>query len=55
MHSVFGPERMIWGGLGYTMKAFEGDAELLDAMFDFAPESARAQIRCLTAKNLFGF
>lgn len=55
MYSVFGPDRMLWGGLGYTMSAFEANAKLLDTMFDFAPESTRAQIRGLTAKKLFGF
>ncbi len=55
LYNVFGPERMIWGGLGYTLEAFEAGSKLLDAMFDFAPESARAQIRGLTAQRLFGF
>ena len=55
MYDAFGAERMIWGGLGYTMDAFEANAELLDEMFDFAPESARAAIRGVTAKKLFGF
>ena len=55
MFNAFGPERMIWGGLGYTMETFDANAKLLDTMFDFAPESARAQIRGLTAKKLFGF
>ena len=55
MYDAFGAERMVWGGLGYTMDAFEANAELLDEMFDFAPESARAAIRGLTAKKLFGF
>lgn len=55
MYTVFGAERMLWGGLGYTMESFDANAKLLDTMFDFAPESARAQIRGLTAKKLFGF
>ena len=55
MYDAFGPERMLWGGLGYTMETFDSNATLLDRMFDFAPESARAQIRGLTAKELFGF
>ncbi|MCB1018910.1 MAG: amidohydrolase family protein [Bryobacterales bacterium] len=55
MYDAFGPERMLWGGLGYTMESLESNAKLLDRMFDFAPESARAQVRGLTAKKLFGF
>jgi predicted TIM-barrel fold metal-dependent hydrolase len=55
MYDAFGPGRMLWGGLGYTVESFEANAALLDSMFDFAPESARAQIRGLTAKTLFHF
>jgi predicted TIM-barrel fold metal-dependent hydrolase len=54
-YHAFGPERMIWGGLGYNMADFEQSARLLDRMFDFASESDRASIRGLTAKKLFGF
>ena len=46
---------MIWGGLGHTAEEFEKQAQLFDAMFDFASEPDRAKIRGLTAKKLFRF
>jgi hypothetical protein len=52
---VHGADRIIWGGLGNNMANFEKNVELLNIMFDFAPESERAKIRGLTAKKLFGF
>ena len=55
MYDAFGPERMLWGGLGYTLADLDANAAVLDSMFDFAPESARGQIRGLTAKKLFQF
>ena len=55
MFDAFGPDRMLWGGLGYTPADLESNAKLLDSMFDFASESDRAQIRGLTAKKLFRF
>jgi predicted TIM-barrel fold metal-dependent hydrolase len=52
---AFGPDRMIWGGLGHSMADFEKQAQLFDAMFDFAAEKDRAKIRGLTAMKLFRF
>jgi predicted TIM-barrel fold metal-dependent hydrolase len=52
---AFGADRMIWGGLGMTMAAFEKEATLFNQMFDYAPESDRAKIRGLNAIKLFGF
>jgi predicted TIM-barrel fold metal-dependent hydrolase len=54
-YQAFGADRIIWGGLGGNMANFEKNVELLDIMFDFAPESERAKIRGLTAKKLFRF
>jgi len=51
----FGPSRMIWGGLGYTMEDFRARSAMLDEMFDYATEDDRRQIRGLTAKRLFRF
>jgi predicted TIM-barrel fold metal-dependent hydrolase len=51
----FGADRIIWGEMGTSMPAFEKAGPLLDAMFDFAPESDRAKIRGLTAQKLFRF
>jgi predicted TIM-barrel fold metal-dependent hydrolase len=55
LFTAFGAERIIWGGLGMDMTEFGGQVALLDEMFDFAGESARAQIRGLNAIRLFGF
>jgi predicted TIM-barrel fold metal-dependent hydrolase len=52
---AFGPERMLWGGLGNTMEEFERQVSLFDAMFDFASEADRARIRGLNAMKLFRF
>ncbi len=54
-YEAFGPERMIWGGMGHSMEQFETASKTLDFLFDYAPESDRAQIRGLTAKRLFRF
>lgn len=54
-YEAFGPDRMIWGGLGYNMADFEKNIRLLDMMFDYAPEADRRKIRGLTARKLFGF
>ncbi len=54
-YEAFGPDRMIWGALGYTMPEFDQSAELLNLMFDYASEADRAKIRGLTAKKLFAF
>lgn len=51
----FGPDRMMWGGLGYDVAAFEQNVRTFDALLDFASEEDKAKIRGLTAKKLFGF
>lgn len=55
VYDAFGPDRLIWGGLGYNMADFDRQAKLLDLMFDFAPESERARIRGANAVRLFRF
>jgi predicted TIM-barrel fold metal-dependent hydrolase len=52
---AFGPDRMIWGGLGHSIEQFNQAVALFDAMFDFASESDRAKIRGLNAMKLFRF
>jgi predicted TIM-barrel fold metal-dependent hydrolase len=52
---AFGPERMVWGGMGQSMEEFSREVELFEFMFDFAPEADRAKIRGLNAMRLFGF
>ena len=55
LYDTFGPDRLIWGGYGMSMPAFEKATALLDSVFDFAPESDRAKVRGLTAMRVFGF
>ena len=52
---AFGPDRLMWGGLGNTLDAFDKQVRLFDAMFDFAAEADRAKIRGLNAMKLFRF
>jgi predicted TIM-barrel fold metal-dependent hydrolase len=52
---AFGPDRMIWGGLGQSMPQFEQAFEVFESMFAFAKEQDRAKIRGRNAAHLFGF
>jgi predicted TIM-barrel fold metal-dependent hydrolase len=52
---AFGPDRMIWGGLGNKLADFERAVSLFEEMFDFASEADRAKIRGLNAAKLFRF
>ena len=52
---AFGPDRMLWGGIGNSMEDFDGQVRLFDVMFDFAGEADRAKVRGLNAMKLFGF
>jgi predicted TIM-barrel fold metal-dependent hydrolase len=52
---AFGPDRMMWGGLGMNMEAFRQNSAMFAEMFDFASESDRAKIRGFTAAKLFRF
>jgi predicted TIM-barrel fold metal-dependent hydrolase len=52
---AFGPDRMIWGGIGMNMESMEQNVAVLDNMFAFASESDRAKIRGLTAMKIYKF
>ena len=52
---AFGPDRLIWGGLGMNMEDFDKQARLLDSLFEFASEGDRAKIRGANAMKLFRF
>jgi predicted TIM-barrel fold metal-dependent hydrolase len=52
---AFGPNRMIWGGLGATMPQFRLAQMVFDELLGFASAKDRAQIRGLTAMQLFGW
>ena len=52
---AFGPDRIIWGGLGMNRKDFDQQAALFEEFFTFASEPDRARIRGLNAIKLYGF
>ena len=52
-YDVFGPTRMIWGGLGQTRQDFRWQSELFEEMFSFASASDRARIQGGNAMRLF--
>ncbi|HEY9250256.1 MAG TPA: amidohydrolase family protein, partial [Rariglobus sp.] len=52
---AFGPDRILWGGLGATMEEFDKQLQLFDSMFDYAKESDRAKIRGGNAMKLYRF
>jgi L-fuconolactonase len=54
-YDAFGPDRMIWGGLGMNMAAFEKNSAMFEQMFAFASETDRAKIRGQNSARLFQF
>jgi len=52
---AFGPDRMIWGGLGKTVEEFQQAVELFETLLGHATEADKAKIRGETAMKLFGF
>jgi predicted TIM-barrel fold metal-dependent hydrolase len=54
-YDAFGPDRILWGGLGHNEKQFADAIEVFDLMFDYATEPEKAAIRGLNAKKLFRF
>jgi len=52
---AFGPDRMVWGGIGNTMDEFDRQVRLFETMFGFAGEADRAKIRGINAMKLFRF
>ena len=52
---AFGPDRILWGGLGMNIADFEKNVTMLNAMFDFVSERAREKIRGGNAMALFRF
>ena len=52
---AFGPDRMIWGGVGMNMADFERNCAMFDELLDFASEADRRKISSGTAARLFKF
>jgi L-fuconolactonase len=55
IYDAFGPNRLVWGYFGHDLPQFKLEAELLDTMFDYAPEAERRKIRGLNAMRIFGW
>ena len=55
LYDAYGPDRLIWGSYGSSMKSFESALALIDTVFDYAPEPERVKIRGLNAMKLFRF
>ena len=54
-YDAFGPDRMIWGGLGMDMATFDKNTAMFEQMFYFLSEADRAKIRGQNAARLFKF
>lgn len=52
---AFGPERILWGGLGHDMDGFRQAQAIFDHHFAFATEAQRNMIRGGNAVKLFRF
>jgi predicted TIM-barrel fold metal-dependent hydrolase len=53
LYDAFGPDRMIWGGLGNTLADYRKQSARFGELLAFAPEAGRAKIRGGTAQRLF--
>jgi len=51
----YGPERIIWGGLGMTRKKYEEQRASFEAIWSFTDEATRARIRGGNAAQLYRF
>jgi len=52
---VFGPDRIVWGGLGMNLPSFDLASKRLNELFASSAESERNKIRGLNAMKLFGW
>jgi len=50
---AFGPDRIIWGGLGMSKRKFAAQKEAFETVWAFTDESTRAKIRGGNAMQLF--
>ncbi len=54
-YDAFGPDRIVWGGLGHDSQQFAAAIEVFELMFDYASDQEKANIRGLNAMKLYGF
>jgi predicted TIM-barrel fold metal-dependent hydrolase len=55
VYDAFGPERIVWGGLGHTRPDYDRQVQLFAEMFAFASEADRARIRAGNAARFFAW
>jgi len=55
LYDAYGANRLIWGGYGSSVKAFERAVALCDLIFDYASEEEKLKIRGANAKKVYGF
>jgi L-fuconolactonase len=55
LYDAYGADRLIWGGYGSSVKAFERALALCDLVFDSATEEEKAKIRGTNAMKVYGF
>jgi L-fuconolactonase len=53
IYDAFGPNRLIWGYFGHDLPGYQKEADLLEAMFDYATEDDRGKIRGGNAIKLY--
>lgn len=54
IHKAFGPDRVIWGGLGMNRAAWEKQRTSFEMIWSFLPDSQRQAIRTGNARRLYG-
>ena len=54
-YEAFGPDRIVWGGLGNSEAEFEKQVEVFNVMWDFVPAEVRAKIRGGNAMRIYRF
>jgi len=54
-YQAFGPERMIWGGLGKDEAEYDQRVKLFNYIWDFVPRDVPAKIRGLNAMKIYRF
>jgi L-fuconolactonase len=52
---AFGPDRIVWGGIGNNEAEFEKQVELFNVMWDFVAPGVRAKIRGENALRIYNF
>ncbi len=55
IYQAFGPDRIIWGGVGMKMADFDSQVLIFETLLDFVPAPEKAKIRGLNAARLYGF